>query len=399
MPCRSARRFPPHLRLLLPLALAAALPLGACGPSPHTPAGTPAASMAGTTSPSDAGRVPAPAWKALPASPLPKLREVTGVWTGREFLVTGNDDTGTGHTAGYDPGAQRWRSLAAPPGPRGGTQGYPRSVWTGTEMVVWGGDHHEIYDLTTDRWREIPDESEHAPQGDAFALVWTGTRVIGFGGGCCEGASDTGGVLDPATGTWEPLPKGPLTPRTTDAVWTGTEMVIVGGNGVAPGTGPSTGTAATSPPTADPGLVRLRDAAAYDPATRRWRSLPPLPFAGAVQVFWDGERVVAVGDAGAATWSPRTNTWTALPPTARRRVDGYAVLAGHQLVVLGGRTPDSDAQTPIPVQGEVLPLSHATWTPLPQVRGLQWLTEIVWTGREVLVYDAGTEPHGLELTL
>ena len=113
------------------------------------------------------------------------------------------------------------------------------AVWTGREMVVWGGQPDLDSDPLTD-----------------------------------------GAAYDPAARTWRAVPAAPLVPRyDATVVWTGTGMLVFGGT--------STG-----------GDI-LADGAAWDPATNRWRSLPSSPIGardGAV-VAWAGDRLVVWGGA------------------------------------------------------------------------------------------------------
>ncbi|HVW34999.1 MAG TPA: hypothetical protein VHL53_20875, partial [Acidimicrobiia bacterium] len=74
-----------------------------------------------------------------------------GVWTGSRFLEWGmptsvdadeeSDDTGEAPAtppagAAYDPAANAWQPVAA--GPLRGRLGHT-AVWTGQQMLVWGG--------------------------------------------------------------------------------------------------------------------------------------------------------------------------------------------------------------------------------------------------------------------
>ncbi len=71
----------------------------------------------------------------------PGRRLHTAVWTGSEMIVWGgHDDVGRQNTGGrYDPATDSWTPTS--------TTGAPRhryshtAVWTGTEMIVWGGDN------------------------------------------------------------------------------------------------------------------------------------------------------------------------------------------------------------------------------------------------------------------
>ncbi len=64
------------------------------------------------------------------------------VWTGRQVLVwggyTGSFTTPVipPHGVAYDPAADRWSAL--PMSPLHGRNG-PTAVWTGHQMIVWGG--------------------------------------------------------------------------------------------------------------------------------------------------------------------------------------------------------------------------------------------------------------------
>jgi len=61
-------------------------------------------------------------------------------------------------------------------------------VWTGTEMIVWGGsDYISVFDTggrynsSTDSW--TPTSTTNAPSGRVFhTAVWTGSEMIVWGG-------------------------------------------------------------------------------------------------------------------------------------------------------------------------------------------------------------------------
>src|SRR4029453_18714955 len=65
------------------------------------------------------------------------------VWTGSEMIVWGgNDDTLLGHVLNpggrYNPSTDRWSPTSTTNAPT--ARQYPTAVWTGSEMIVWGGD-------------------------------------------------------------------------------------------------------------------------------------------------------------------------------------------------------------------------------------------------------------------
>jgi hypothetical protein len=80
-----------------------------------------------------------------------------------------------------------------------------------------------------------------------------------------------------AEGTWSPMAAAPIIARSLPAsVWTGTEVVVVGGQA---GNGKA-----------------LRDGAAYNPATDTWRRLPdaPVDVPPGATATWTGREVVIV---------------------------------------------------------------------------------------------------------
>src|SRR5205823_3880478 len=117
---------------------------------------------------------------------------------------------------------------------------YHTAVWTGSEMIVWGGlsfgnflNTGGRYDPSTDSWTAT--STTNAPAGRfAHTAVWTDSEMIVWGGcsdGFCVNAFNTGGRYNPGTDSWTatttigaPSPRGANT-----AVWTGNQMVIWGG--------------------------------------------------------------------------------------------------------------------------------------------------------------------------
>ena len=78
------------------------------------------------------------------------------------------------------------------------------AVWTGSEMMVWGGwdgyvfrDDGVRYKLVTDSWKPLPGAG--APSARILhSMVWTGSLVIVWGGGDFEGRPlGNGARLDP----------------------------------------------------------------------------------------------------------------------------------------------------------------------------------------------------------
>src|SRR6202035_1693441 len=104
----------------------------------------------------------------------------------------------------YNPGSDSWiiTSTTNAPDPR-----YEHTaVWTGSEMIVWGGSggggdltSGGRYNPSTDSWIATGDSPSAR---DAHTAVWTGSEMIIWGGGTNLYLS-TGGRYDPSTDRWK----------------------------------------------------------------------------------------------------------------------------------------------------------------------------------------------------
>jgi hypothetical protein len=162
------------------------------------------------------------------------------LWAGTRMIVIGailEGDSGTtvvdSYTM-YDPQTDRWTPMAAPPTPCGGTV-----VWTGTEMLGWGGPSFLAYDPTHDAWSTLPSVGQPTSRGGA-AAVWTGTEMIIWGGATLLSNPPSGGpyqsapladgaAYNPTTKTGRSISAPNTGLQGPAAVWTGTEMLVWGG--------------------------------------------------------------------------------------------------------------------------------------------------------------------------
>lgn len=184
------------------------------------------------------------AWSpiSLTGAPTPRDGHVA-VWTGKVMIIWGgylfNDPFYADSGGRYDPATDTWKTTKGTGAPAGRTGAV--GVWTGTQMVVWGGYGHVApnylptggrYDPVADTWKTV--STTDAPAGrDSHTAVWTGTQMIVWGGysNLGNGLMETGGRYNPVADTWTPtsvtgVPAG-RTGHT--AVWTGHEMIIWGG--------------------------------------------------------------------------------------------------------------------------------------------------------------------------
>ena len=283
----------------------------------------PVQSPTNETPPSPGPTVPTPVfenlesdWTKLAAPPEPRTDAVT-VWSGRQSsgrdLILWGGYSGFGgtlHNDGFswDPNTNSWTEMAESPlGPRAGAG----AVFTGSEIVIWGGDGDgqsalgdgAAYDPEADSWRLLPD----APIEPAIpvATVWTGEEVLVWGSTDRSAASREGAAYNPSTNAWRRLPDAPTAINLGNAVWAGGdprqqhEMIIFGAQ-------------------LDNNNASELDHAvgiAYDPELDRWRELPEVALSPqASAIAWTGETVVA-WDYGlsAAEYDRVTDRWRELP--------------------------------------------------------------------------------------
>ncbi|MGE3309434.1 MAG: Kelch repeat-containing protein [Limisphaerales bacterium] len=181
-------------------------------------------------------------WTSLAPTAVTEARQdAVGVWTGSQFVVWGglgtSGELGTGArlplTGGAVPGA--WSAIAttgAPSARVGHT-----AVWTGQRVIVWGGHSGSLfhgtgaaYDPDQNSWQSLP--SVNAPSArTGHVAVWTGEEMLIFGGRDAGGDLATGAAYNPAKGTWRSLPGtgGPVARHDATAAWSGTELLVFGG--------------------------------------------------------------------------------------------------------------------------------------------------------------------------
>jgi N-acetylneuraminic acid mutarotase len=142
----------------------------------------------------------------------------------------------------YDPQTNTWTPTSTVNAPIGRSN--TTAIWTGSKMIVWGGwiwsssnytiyNTGGIYDPQTNTW--TPTSTVNAPsERSGHIAVWTGSKMIVWGGNnTTSGPLDTGGIYDPQTNTWTPTStvNAPDERAYHTAVWTGSKMIVWGGRG------------------------------------------------------------------------------------------------------------------------------------------------------------------------
>ncbi|MCU0257650.1 MAG: hypothetical protein MUF56_01320 [Solirubrobacteraceae bacterium] len=333
----------------------------------------------------------ADAWRAVRTSGAPALRSLhSAVWTGAEMIVWGGENPGAANPrccladgARYDPALDAWVRL---PASALSARRRHTAVWTGRWMIVWGGDGDARYgdgaryDPATNAWSAIP--SAGAPSGRTeHTAVWTGAEMIVWGGRDDSGNLAGGGRYDPAAQVWIELPAagGPAPRRAHTAVWSGRAMLVWGGRDDA---GP------------------LASGGAFDPASG-WtpmsaggapeaRSNHVAVFTGTEMIVWGGFGAVTASFATGGRYDPVRDTWAATTtldaPAARTRTT--AAWTGTEMIVWGGAATGWDPAPPLAGGGRYAP-SADRWRPMSEVAGPLARRDhgVVFTGEEVILWS------------
>jgi hypothetical protein len=223
-------------------------------------------------------------------------------------------------------------------------------------------------------------------------VVWTGEEMIVWGGQGDENATvqySDGAAFNPETGEWRLLSEAPIGPRRYHlAVWTGEEMLVVGG-------------------------VGRNDGAAYSPSTDTWRVISPAPFVvggrqgGVIEGFvgsvWTSDKLVVWQVAGdqVAAYEPTTDRWVTLPGTDLAADNGALRWDGASVYAFGATVNDYPSTNEL----SVARLEGDIWEPLPVVElstdeyvlgALPVLT--AWTGDVFLAWtDSGFDGRTMAL--
>src|SRR5205823_13209927 len=116
--------------------------------------------------------------------------------------------------ARYDPATDHWSPVStngAPPAARD-----PHFIWTGREMIVWGGldsesatlDSGGRYDPSADSWKTLSPANTPTSRVGGIA-AWTGQEMLVWGGVTYSSAGaaalNDGGRYSPECDKWTPL--------------------------------------------------------------------------------------------------------------------------------------------------------------------------------------------------
>jgi len=375
----------------------------------------------------------------------------TAIWTGTEMIVWGGGQQGYFAIGGgrYDPATDTWRAPSVVDAPRG--RGWHTAVWTGREMIVWSGIEGNLsfaerlgsggrYDPANDTW--VATAESGTPRGrNGHSAVWTGAEMIVWGGRQMWSTADTGGRYDPATDIWTATRQdgAPIGREGHAVVWTGTEMIVWGGRGYRGetiGTGgrynPASDTWVATPglgaPSAREGHTAVWTGAEmivwggrtghyaddtlgyrYNPATDTWalttRKGTPEPRYGHTAV-WTGNEMIVWGGHGdiellvsGGRYDPTTDSWSATVESGAGavRTEHTAVWTGVEMIVWGGFTGTVGYLTPVNTGSRYDPTANR-WTATSQdeAPSIRSGYTVVWTGNEMIVWGGQSDPYTVD---
>jgi N-acetylneuraminic acid mutarotase len=256
---------------------------------------------------------------------------------GGKHYVSGHS-TKTGEVRSYDPANNNWVSLDSSSTAREGHV----AVWAGSKMIVFGGIIDSSGTVTADgqafnpaatagsQWSALP--TTHMPSARIeTAAVWTGSKLVIWGGRATAACFNDGAVFDPADNNWTPMATANApAPRCRHTMVAAGDYVLIWG-GQAAENGPG-----------------LNDGAIYRVSDNSWQ---PMSTTNAPDgryshtAVWNGSRMIVYGGQDsngfyntAYQYHPGSDSWSAPVMSAGARfLHGAAwdPVAGKMLVIGG----------------------------------------------------------------
>ncbi len=280
------------------------------------------------------------------------------MWTGDEMIVWGGSTADSPPNlvdgAAFDPDTTTWRML--PPMPDD-TWRQTVAVWAGDEMLVVSGASVDSYDPDSDEWRTIGDGIALSTESQAH---WTGTRVAVW---TAEGIS----LFDPRDGVWEELPDpgfgGPG--RWEGALRSARATLIAVG--------------------LDAPYCSARLAAKWNGTA--WDALPKVDLAAGEYADCGYPNQTAVVDGYLVYWTD------SIHPTLALNLLTEELRTIDTIPLSGAEGPSGPIEVGsgilVPQWGEAawLPTIDASWVSL-DMPGQGWNADMIWTGDEVMMWGA-----------
>src|SRR5438874_1471871 len=281
----------------------------------------------------------------------------TAVWTGSEMIIWGGSGQGTDLNTGwkYNP------NVTSPPTP----------TPTPLPYLNTGGR----YNPKTDSWTGM--STGNTPDSRAFhTAVWTGKDMIVWGG-TGQFPMNTGGKYNPNTDVWTATSttNAPTGRDLHTGVWTGGEMIVWGGSDRF-GDGLNTG-------------------GRYNPDIDNWTATSTVNapvgrydhtsiWTGNEMIVWGGSAYPSLFNSG-GRYDPATDSWiatsTSSAPSGREL--HTAVWTGSEMIVWGGNNGD------LTNTGGRYNRNLDSWVATADATQERFGHTAVWTGSEMIVWGGG----------
>lgn len=310
-------------------------------------------------------------WRSVPAPPSAAIQDAAMVWTGRELVLWG----GYGPTAylpagglragyAYQPATGRWQAL--PPAPVSGT-GTPEGVWTGTDVVVAAPHGGQLqlaaYRPATGTWRRLPAPPVAGFSASGFQLTWTGRQLLLYGYPPQTPAQ--------ARDLTQPQPQPVLAALSAD----GTRWRTM----AAPPSRPQH--------TRDQGFTAV------------WSGSRLLVFTQRMQIHqMPGGFSLDPGGSTVTSYDPGTGTWTTEPATGPAPwLNGTALWTGRAALLVGGVECTECSRGPVgaryPFGGGIFDPATRSWHALSPPPALNVMPQAVaWAGVLIAIANASNLP-------
>jgi len=339
-------------------------------------------------------------WSSLSTANTPTTRTAfSSVWTGTELIVWGGSGL-TGHLNSggmYNPATNTWSAMTTTNSPS--ARSSHTAVWTGSKMIVWGGvgDASDlktggIYDPILNTWASVTTTNSPAAR-NGHSAVWTGTEMVVWGGYSSGTYTNTGGRYDPTSNLWTSATAtagAPTSRASHGAVWAADKMVIWGGS------------------TYD-GFMSYsyyNTGGRYNPLSNTWsamtttnapagRNAEHLVWTGTEAMIWGGAAPTMMAMpysyiAGGGRYDPASNIWTSISSTNAPSVrEGHSMVwTGTKMIVWGGGYNDFLSSTQLLSTGGIYSPTSDSWTAtsLAGAPDARTIHAAVWTGTDMIVW-------------
>lgn len=205
-------------------------------------------------------------WTPMSTANAPTGRKMaSAVWAGSNLIVWGGNNDVISYNTGamFNPEFNSWTPMSITSAPS--ARSSHSAVWTGQYMIVWGGNTNAtnnfntggIFDPNSNSWIGPTSINGITPSArTSHTTIWTGSRMIVWGGINNTTIFGNGAIYNPTNNTWESeISNGPSARTNHCAVWSGRHMFIWGGYD---------------------GINQLNSGSRYDPINNTWTELSAL---------------------------------------------------------------------------------------------------------------------------